>query len=81
MCSLLLKDLSFNFYFSMYLCTFSMMASTLSYSFQLVGAGASCLLLGPPGSNWCLSFAPGFSKVIRRPGISIVGQLTISVES
>ena len=24
----------------------------------LVGAGASCLLLGPPGSNWCFSFAP-----------------------
>ena len=23
-----------------------------------IGAGASCLLLGPPGSNWCLSFAP-----------------------
>ena len=22
------------------------------------GAGASCLLLGPPGSNWCFSFAP-----------------------
>ena len=21
-------------------------------------AGASCLLLGPPGSNWCFSFAP-----------------------
>ena len=20
--------------------------------------GASCLLLGPPGSNWCFSFAP-----------------------
>ena len=27
--------------------------------FILVGwAGASCLLLGPPGSNWCFSFAP-----------------------
>ena len=26
--------------------------------FILVGAGASCLLLGPPGSNWCISFAP-----------------------
>ena len=25
---------------------------------QLVGAGASCPLLGPPGSNWCFSFAP-----------------------
>ena len=25
--------------------------------FILVGAGASCLLLGPPGSNWCFSFA------------------------
>ena len=36
----------------------SMMAPTLSYSFKLVGAGASCLLLGPPGSNWCFSFAP-----------------------
>ena len=29
-----------------------------SYSFYLVGAGASCLFLGPPGSNWCFSFAP-----------------------
>ena len=36
----------------------SMMAPTLSYSFKLVGAGDSCLLLGPPGSNWCFSFAP-----------------------
>ena len=27
--------------------------------FILVGWGrASCLLLGPPGSNWCFSFAP-----------------------
>ena len=25
---------------------------------QAVGTGASCLLLGPPGSNWCFSFAP-----------------------
>ena len=24
----------------------------------MVGAGASCLLLGPPGSYWCFSFAP-----------------------
>ena len=22
------------------------------------GTGASCLLLGPPGFNWCFSFAP-----------------------
>ena len=37
----------------------SMMVPTESYSFSMVGAGASCLLLGPPGSNWCLfSFAP-----------------------
>ena len=35
-----------------------MMAPTLSYSFELVGAGAFCLLLGPPGSNWCFSFSP-----------------------
>ena len=27
--------------------------------FILIGwAGASCLLLGPPGFNWCFSFAP-----------------------
>ena len=25
---------------------------------SILGAGASCLLLGPPGSNWCFSFAP-----------------------
>ena len=36
----------------------SMMAPTYSYSFWLVGAAAYCLLLGPPGSNWCFSFAP-----------------------
>ena len=24
---------------------------------NLVGAGASCLLLGPPGFIWCFSFA------------------------
>ena len=40
-----------------------MMAPTLSYSFKLIGAGASCLLLGPPGFNWCFSFAPGLSKL------------------
>ena len=22
-----------------------------------------CLLLGPPGFNWCFSFAPGFNKL------------------
>ena len=36
----------------------SMMSPTSSYSFKFVGAGASCLLLGPPGSNWWFSFAP-----------------------
>ena len=36
----------------------SMMAPTWGCSFWLVGAGASCLLLGPPGSDWCFSFAP-----------------------
>ena len=34
----------------------SMMEPTLSYSFKLVGAGASCLLLGPQGSNRSFSF-------------------------
>ena len=28
-----------------------------------IGAGVSCLLFGPPGFNWCFSFAPGFSKL------------------
>ena len=27
-------------------------------SFIYFGTGASCLLLGPPESNWCFSFAP-----------------------
>ena len=27
-------------------------------SLDMFGAGASFLLLGPPGSNWCFSFAP-----------------------
>ena len=38
----------------------SVMASTWSYSFLSVGAGASCLLLGSPGFSWCFSFAPDF---------------------
>ena len=36
----------------------SMMAPTYSYLFSLVGAGGSCMLLGPPGFNWCFSLAP-----------------------
>ena len=28
------------------------------FSFLLVRTGASCLLLGQPGFNWCFSFAP-----------------------
>ena len=45
--------------------------------FILVGwAGAFCLLLGPPGSSLCFSFAPGFRKLF-----SIVGQLTESVDT
>ena len=39
----------------------TMMAPT--YSFQLVGAGASCLLL-----DWCFSFAPDFSKLFGAQG-------------
>ena len=54
----------------------SMMAPTQRCSFKLVGAGASCLLLGPPRFNWCFSFAPGFSKLFGAQG-----QLTESVES
>ena len=38
----------------------SMMAPTQSYSFYLVGVGASSLLLGPPWFNWYFSFAPEF---------------------
>ena len=37
-----------------------------------------CCLLGPPGFNWCFSFAP--ELVIERLGISFV-QLSESVES
>ena len=37
----------------------SVVAPAWGCSFWLVGAGASCLLLGPPGSGWCFSFAPG----------------------
>ena len=45
------------------------------------GAGASCLLLGPPGSNWCFSFAPelvGYSAprdLHRRAAYSICESL------
>ena len=38
--------------------TFELVIKT-SCNKDLVGAGASCLLLGPPGSNWCFSFASG----------------------
>ena len=38
----------------------SVMAPIKSYSFKLVGTGPSCLLLGPPGYNWCFIFAPEF---------------------
>ena len=43
----------------------SMRAQTYRYMylFSLVWAGASCLLLGPSGFNWCFSFAPDFSKL------------------
>ena len=39
----------------------SKMAPLYSYSFWLVGTGASC----PPGFSWCFffPFAPGFSKL------------------
>ena len=46
----------------------SMIAPTKSYSFQLVCVGASCLLLGPPGFNWCFSFAPDFNKLLGAQG-------------
>ena len=38
------------------------------------------ILMTDLGFNWFLSFAPGF-QVIRRPGISVVGQVTESVKS
>ena len=59
-------------------CHFSKYNNVHTY-FKNLNSGASCLLLGPPRFNWCFSFAPGFQYVIRRPGISIVGQLTESV--
>ena len=45
----------------------------------MVGAGASCLLLGPPGSNWCFSSAPELvscsapGDLHRRAACSICG--------
>ena len=45
-----------------------MMASDLNLFILMAGAGASCLLLGPPGSDRCFSFAPGFSKVFGAQG-------------
>ena len=35
---------------------------------DLVGVGASCLLLGPLGFNWLFSFAPDFSKLFGAQG-------------
>ena len=46
----------------------SMMAPTESYSFWMVGAGAFCLLLGPPGINWSFSFAPDSSNLFGAQG-------------
>ena len=38
--------------------------SMIAATYILVGWGrASCLLLGPPGFNWCFSFALDFSKL------------------
>ena len=57
----------------------SVVAPTWGCSFWLVGAGASCLLLGPPGSGWCFSFAPGLvgcsapGDLHRRAAYSICG--------
>ena len=47
----------------------SMMAPTWGYSFWLVGAGASCLLLGPPGSSWCFSLAPELMGCLAPGGL------------
>ena len=45
-----------------------MMVPTKNYFFELVGTGASCLLLGTPGFNLCFSFAPGFNKLFGAQG-------------
>ena len=50
--------------------------------FILVGWSRSFLSVAwPTGVQLVFFFCSGFQKVIRRPGISIVGQLTESVES
>ena len=50
--------------------------------FILVGWGRSFLSVAwPTGVQLVFFFCSGFHKVIRRPGISIVGQLTESVKS
>ena len=46
---------------------------TCSYSFLLVGAGDSCLLRGPPGFNWCFSFAKDFSRLFGPQGSTSSG--------
>ena len=40
-----------------------------AYSFELVRAGALCLLHGPPGFNWCFSFAPDFQRCCLALGV------------
>ena len=35
-----------------------------SYSFYLEGAGASCLIFGPPRFNWCFFFCSRFSALL-----------------
>ena len=53
----------------------SMMALTLSHLLYLVGAGASCLLLDPPGFKWCFSFATVFNKLFGAQGSPSRGSL------
>ena len=44
--------------------------------FILVGWGRSFLsVFGPPGFNWCFSFAPGFSKLFGTQGSPSSGSL------
>ena len=40
-----------------------------------IGVGASCLLLGPPGFDWCFCFAPDFSKLFGCQGSPSPGSL------
>ena len=53
----------------------SMMAPTKVIHFSWLGQELLVCCLARPGSNWCFSFAPGFSKLFGAQGSQSSGSL------